>query len=160
MIALPVKYGQRRFGASESGASALEFAIVLPLLLILIFGIITFGWVFYLLNNMETAAREGAQGARRMAVAEAPFAGSNVTCASQQAQTVGTAEHAVCNSIVALSDSPDVTVNASTLCPAEQVVRVTVSIAGEDVALADFLGLFDNKFVGAKVEMRREEPCA
>jgi len=50
---------------SERRAAAMvEFAIVAPVLFVLIFGIIDFGRVFFLYNNLTNAAREGArQGA-------------------------------------------------------------------------------------------------
>ena len=38
-----------------------EFAIIAPLLFALIFGIIDFGRVFFLYNNLTNAAREGAR---------------------------------------------------------------------------------------------------
>lgn len=45
----------------ERGSSAVEFAVVLPLLLILVFGIIEFGLAFYRAQNFQAAAREGAR---------------------------------------------------------------------------------------------------
>jgi len=51
----------------RSGAAAVEFAIVLPIFLMILFGIIQFGSVLFLHNNMVNAAREAA---RRMSVAE------------------------------------------------------------------------------------------
>lgn len=50
---------------SEAGAAALEFVLVAPLLLALIFGIITFGYAFALQNSL----RELAAGAARATVA-------------------------------------------------------------------------------------------
>ena len=50
---------------SRSGAAAVEFAIVLPIFLMILFGIIQFGSVLFLHNNMVNAARETA---RRMSV--------------------------------------------------------------------------------------------
>jgi Flp pilus assembly protein TadG len=38
-----------------------EFAIVVPLLLLLVFGIIDFGRVFFDLNNLTNVARDGAR---------------------------------------------------------------------------------------------------
>src|SRR3546814_17053231 len=52
---------------ARSGAAAVEFAIVLPIFLMLLFGIIQFGSVLFLHNNMDNAERETA---RRMAVDE------------------------------------------------------------------------------------------
>jgi Flp pilus assembly protein TadG len=45
----------------EAGQSVLEFALVLPLLLLLLFGIVQFGAVFNSLITLNAAAREGAR---------------------------------------------------------------------------------------------------
>jgi Flp pilus assembly protein TadG len=46
----------------------LEFALVLPILLLIIFGIIDFGRAFYLYNNLLNAAREGARAGAVMPI--------------------------------------------------------------------------------------------
>jgi Flp pilus assembly protein TadG len=46
---------------SESGASLVEFAIVLPLLLLFIFGIIEFGFLLFNKAMLTNASREGAR---------------------------------------------------------------------------------------------------
>ena len=46
---------------SERGASVVEFAIVAPLLFLLLFGIIDFGWAFSQNLDVKPAAREGAR---------------------------------------------------------------------------------------------------
>lgn len=54
----------RRAGArttSDRGASALEFALVIPVLLLLLFGIIEFGVIFQNQLALTHAAREGAR---------------------------------------------------------------------------------------------------
>jgi Flp pilus assembly protein TadG len=43
------------------GAVAVEMAIVTPLLLAMLFGIIEFGWLFTVRSTMVNAAREGAR---------------------------------------------------------------------------------------------------
>lgn len=48
---------------SQQGASAVEFALLLPVLVLLLFGIIQFGQVFARAQGMEAAAREGARTA-------------------------------------------------------------------------------------------------
>lgn len=46
---------------SDRGASALEFALVIPVLLLLLFGIIEFGVIFQNQLALTHAAREGAR---------------------------------------------------------------------------------------------------
>ena len=48
----------RRRGRSDSGASAVEFALILPLFLILVFGTISAGFGFERWINVTQAARE------------------------------------------------------------------------------------------------------
>jgi Flp pilus assembly protein TadG len=53
--------GIRRFARSDRAAALVEFAIVLPILLLLVFGIIDFGRALYTANNLTAAVREGAR---------------------------------------------------------------------------------------------------
>ena len=46
---------------SQAGASAVEFALVLPVLVVLVFGIIEFGLAFGRIQGMQAAAREAAR---------------------------------------------------------------------------------------------------
>jgi hypothetical protein len=54
-------WGKR--GNRDDGASLVEFAILLPLLLIMLLGIIEFGWLFSQNNDVRHGAREGARAA-------------------------------------------------------------------------------------------------
>lgn len=45
----------------KRAAAIVEFAIVLPLLLTVLFGIIQYGWVFMVRQTLQMAAREGAR---------------------------------------------------------------------------------------------------
>jgi Flp pilus assembly protein TadG len=47
----------------EDGASAVEFALVAPLLFMLVFGIIGFGLAFLQVQSIRTAVREGGRAA-------------------------------------------------------------------------------------------------
>ena len=50
-----------RPGRGEKGAAAVEFAIVLPLLMLLLAGFIDFGWLFYWQHAVSNASRAGAR---------------------------------------------------------------------------------------------------
>ena len=65
MVAFCKKMRGMRF-RDDSGAALVEFALVAPLLLLMVFGIFEFGRVWNVYQTMTDAAREGA---RRIAVA-------------------------------------------------------------------------------------------
>ncbi|HOO16799.1 MAG TPA: DUF4320 family protein [Phycisphaerae bacterium] len=48
-------------GRKRWAAAAVEMAVVTPLLLTMLFGIIEYGWVFTVRQGLTTAAREGAR---------------------------------------------------------------------------------------------------
>jgi len=52
---------RHRIIKSEKGASAVEFALILPILIILVFGIVEFGIAFNNYITITHAAREGAR---------------------------------------------------------------------------------------------------
>jgi Flp pilus assembly protein TadG len=51
----------RRRGRGQEGAAAVEFAIVLPVLLLLLAGFFDFGWLFYWQHSVTNASRAGAR---------------------------------------------------------------------------------------------------
>lgn len=53
----------KRIKKNERGAAIVEFALVLPLLLVLVIGLIEFGWIFNGWIILTGAAREGARAA-------------------------------------------------------------------------------------------------
>ena len=78
----------RRLVCDRSGASAAEFALVLPLLLLLMFGIIDGGRYMWNINRAEKAAQMGV----RMAVVTTPIAdavGASYVGACTPALTAG-----------------------------------------------------------------------
>lgn len=52
---------RRRQFTRRRAAAVVEFAVVLPLLLTVLFGIIQYGWVFMVRQTLQMAAREGAR---------------------------------------------------------------------------------------------------
>lgn len=52
----------RRLPSNEKGAAAVEFAIILPLLLLLILLLLDFGRIFFVQISLNSASREAARG--------------------------------------------------------------------------------------------------
>lgn len=76
----------------EDGASAVEFALLAPLLFMLLFGIINFGIAFLQVQSIRTAVREGgrsaATGALRTSVQQTTVNASSNSIPSGQAANV------------------------------------------------------------------------
>jgi Flp pilus assembly protein TadG len=45
----------------RTGIATLEFALVLPILLVLVFGMVDYGWKLHIMHTMNVAARDGAR---------------------------------------------------------------------------------------------------
>ena len=95
----------------DRGASAVEFAIVLPVLISILVGIIEFGWLFNQQISLTQAAREGAR-AYAIHHADAAFNLNNVVSASAPAVPGVTAT----------------SLPAGGACPSGQSVVVTTSV--------------------------------
>jgi len=59
-LAMRNRFRSKRF-RSEAGASAVEFALLLPVLMMILFGIIEFGLALYQQAVLTNASREGAR---------------------------------------------------------------------------------------------------
>ncbi len=49
----------------RGGHSHIEFALVLPVLLMFIYGIMEYGWMFFQRTAVQEAARQGCRAGRR-----------------------------------------------------------------------------------------------
>jgi Flp pilus assembly protein TadG len=67
----------RKKVVSQDGAAMVEFAIVLPLLMIITFGIIEFGILLYDRNVITNASREGARAGIVARIHRLPDTGTN-----------------------------------------------------------------------------------
>lgn len=81
---------------SESGAAMVEFALILPLLLMLVFGTIEFGRAYNAQNTLTHAAREGA---REYAITQDATAGEDAArnAATSLKQSLLTVTMSACN---------------------------------------------------------------
>lgn len=112
---------------SDQGASAVEFAIVLPLLAVLLFGIIQYGFTFFEYIQVAQSAREavrwGALGStdaevRAKAVAAAPTMAS--TMAVTIARTADSVSVTVTQPVTRLAPLPAIAVPVSVSSTAVQ----------------------------------------
>ena len=137
------------------GAAVVEMAIVTPMLIFLFGGIISFGLLFFLHNNMINAARDAA---RRLAVGEVTVGGST-DCTGPPA---GSAEELACDQLSAWASldftlavcSPDVP--GPNCVAGSNDVAVEITIPLSEAVLMDVLGLFDSGNITARVIMRDE----
>ncbi len=121
----------------REGISSVEFAIIGPVFLLILFGMISFGSVLFTHNNMINAARESA---RRMAVGDL-----NTTEAEAFAN----------NYLTGMGVT--FTVNAQDPAPSDpDDVSVDISVSAEDVALVNFPGIFDGRTLQVTVTMMKE----
>lgn len=56
-----LKYKIKKRIKSEEGQAMVEFALVLPVLLLILCGILDFGWLFYNQYNVDNTARQAAR---------------------------------------------------------------------------------------------------
>ena len=131
-------------GGREKGANLVEFAILAPFLILLLFGIIEFAWVFATNLDVKHGAREGA----RITAVNTPDTG-NVDLAAE-----------ICSRMnIVGSDTATTITWASDGTPAVgEGVTVTVS-----TPLATLTGIMDWAFgsvptLDSTVEMRIEQP--
>ena len=97
----------------RSGAEVLELALAMPLLLVLAFGTVEFGYWFYLEHNFQAAAREGARAAI-------------VSSLSNLAQRQAAAEEAAVAVMSNLNLGVDTYTVQSALSPDGQFITVTI----------------------------------
>lgn len=117
----------RNFLRSERAAALVEFAIVLPVLLLLVFGIIDFGRALNTQSNLSAAVREGA----RLAAVQFPTI-------DNQAIKDGVKRY-----LQPFGDDPNVVVNQNTFDGTVQSVTVEINRYPfrPITPIADMLGL-------------------
>ncbi len=130
--------GLRTLWRDRDGAAAVEFAFILPILLLLFSGIVQFGSIMFLENHMTNVARETS---RRVAVGE--LAQADASSSAQQA-------------LVNWGVTYDVSVTSVDVGGGNQDIAVAISLPMAEAALMDVLGVFQSGNLAAAVTMRRE----
>lgn len=131
--------------ARRRGAALVEFAIVLPLLLTVLFGIIEFGQLFKVRLSAQQAAREAC----RIAVLQSTAKPYNSTSGPvmQKIQQIMTAAGVSTYSASMVQIVEDTT--------ADPTVAITITVPYEDVKLTGFLSVITNDITGS-CSMRKE----
>ncbi len=119
---------------SERGVAAVEFAIAIPFVLLVLAGIIQFGFVLFLQSHLADVARETA---RRVAIGE-----------FEQAEAVQFAQDSLLDW--------GVTYTVAVTFPNPDDVDVQISLPMSQAALIDLLGLFQSGTLTATVTAREE----
>ena len=121
----------------QGGQTLVEFALVLPLLLMILFAICQYGFLFYTYISVNQAAREGARHA-----------------------AVGAADAAIVTKITA-TVALDPAMLAIAITPAERIsgeeVTVSVSVAKANLLILPFVGSYLPDNLVGKVVMRVEK---
>lgn len=117
----------------RAGVAALEFAFLLPVFLLMLTGVIQFGAIFFLQNNMAGVAQDTS---RRVAVGE-------MTSAEGQTYAEGNLINWGATFTVAVTE------------PGSDVL-VDISVPLSDAALVDLHGFFNGKTLRAQSTARRE----
>ncbi len=130
--------GLRALWRDRDGAAAVEFAFILPILLLLFSGIVQFGSIMFLENHMTNVARETS---RRIAVGELA-----------QADAASSAQQALVNWGV----NYQVSIATSSGGGGNEDITVAISLPMREAALMDVLGVFQSGNLTAAVTMRQE----
>ena len=128
----------------EKGASLVEFAMVAPFLILLLFGIIEFAWVFATNLDVKHGAREGA----RITAVNTPDTG-NVDLAAE-----------ICSRMELVGSNTDTTITWASDGTPEVGEGVIVTVS---TPLSTLTGIMDWAFGGvptldSTVEIRIEQP--
>lgn len=134
---------RRRLVHGERGAAAVEFAIIAPLLISLMLGIVQFGAIFYVWHNMTATARDTA---RRVAIGE-------ITTKNGAESFASDALKGLVPWIVNFAVAATLPAGAST---SGDDVTIVITTPLVEAAMVDFLGILGDQTLRARALMRIE----
>ena len=139
--------------ADEDGAALVEFTLMVPMFLMVMFGILEFGNIFFTQNNMLIAARLGVRAA---AVNSSSNSSSDVIAAACGSSSSPTP-------ITGTGHTYTFTYYYNQGCSGASSsfgnVALTVSTPAAAVAIVNYLGLIGSENLRASVTMQQEYTC-
>ena len=121
---------------NKKGQAVVELAIVLPLLILILCGIIDYGWIFTNQNEVDNCAREGA----RYAIIHAtdPDAATSIVNYTKSLATLNTASSLIVTVTFTNTDNPE-------------MGDVTVAVSNQIQPLTPIAGIFTK---GQKINLK------
>jgi Flp pilus assembly protein TadG len=147
--------GESSENQSESGAALVEFTILMPVLFMILFGIVEFGAMIWMQNDMTNAAREGAR--------KAAVRGGTMTDAANKAcgclKGIGpifkiTASDVCTVPVGATTGAGEVTVKVIVDKSKASLMNTFFSLSNGSLTASTWGGQ-----IGVNVTMRREDSC-
>lgn len=138
---------KRRFDSRRRGGSLLEMMLLLPLLVMLSFGVVDYGYYFYLRNTFQGAAMDGARAA-------IPASATNTSVTSAVANVMTAAGVSSSNYTVTLTPSNVSGVAAGTSITVQ--ISASWGTVGTHALGSAFGGISDSKTVTATAVMVKE----
>ena len=140
-------YFPRKTPARRRGASVLEFVLVVPILIMLGFGIVDYGYFFYVKNTVQGAAQSGARAAISGTALQSDVTGtvSNIMSAA-----------GLQNSGYTVTTSPTDITTATAGSTVTVTVKVNWSNVGLHALASGYGGISNSKVVSGAASMRKE----
>lgn len=126
---------------NEDGVAAVEFALIAPVIVLLLFGIVQFGFIFTIQSSMSAAARDGA---RAMAIAGLPDGGSGTFTCDSSSIDGDTAKEVACLSLSTWTNRGFV-FEIEVDRPSSESARLTIRIPLNEAAVVDVLGIMGER---------------
>ena len=136
-------------GAGERGATLVEFAFVLPIFFLFVFGVIDFGWAFAQNLDVKQGAREGG----RIVAVNGGTGSGTVQCQSIQTQIRGRTQDLNSAAVVVLLSFTDSNGNGAKDIGDLAAVTVKYPISSVSGVLTSFL----NGTMQSRVSVRLEQ---
>jgi Flp pilus assembly protein TadG len=121
-----MRWRTRTNGRTERGASAVEFALVMPILALVLVGIVNFAFVLAQQVSLNNAARQAA----RYAVVDGPVCSQIETEGKSSAATIGMSATQVPTPVISFCPTGSTTVKPCSGRPANTNITVTITRTG------------------------------